>query len=305
MKLPKLPVPLAWLRRFRWKADERSRGTLGGVQLLRRKGQSLDFRGFAEYQPGTDLRHVDWKASARRGVAHRLLVREFEAEESIRIVLSLDFRDTMAFPASATKADRALALAWTIGAIGLMGDDRVVLHALFGGGPAKAREFRGAGEAHKLWRALHQLRDAPAGALHLAPLERDLPPASAWILLSDFYFADEDGPAKALREKIRAKRDSRRVLAIDLDSWPAEAPEPGAWRLEGPGRGDRSEVQLGAGEIEATRQKIEAVKSHVLTAGLFPESRGLVRWPWPRPGEPDDFWLRFRAQPQLRNLFVK
>ena len=42
-----------------------------------------------EYQPQDDMRHVDWKATAR---AQRMIVREFAAEDDRRVSIIFDSR---------------------------------------------------------------------------------------------------------------------------------------------------------------------------------------------------------------------
>lgn len=54
-----------------------------------RKGAGHDLFSMRDYQPQDDLRHIDWKATAR---SRRLTVREFTAEEERRISITLDTR---------------------------------------------------------------------------------------------------------------------------------------------------------------------------------------------------------------------
>ena len=58
----------------------------GHLQSFRR-GTSQDLFSLRDYQPQDDLRHIDWKATAR---AQRLTVREFTAEDERRITIILD-----------------------------------------------------------------------------------------------------------------------------------------------------------------------------------------------------------------------
>ena len=57
-----------------------------------RHGQGMDFDDLRHYEPGDDVRHIDWKVSARRGTTHTRLYRE-EKEHAVTMVL--DLRDTM------------------------------------------------------------------------------------------------------------------------------------------------------------------------------------------------------------------
>ena len=58
----------------------------GRVASLRR-GAGHDLFSLRDYQPRDDLRHIDWKATAR---ARRLTVREFTSEDERRITIVLD-----------------------------------------------------------------------------------------------------------------------------------------------------------------------------------------------------------------------
>jgi uncharacterized protein (DUF58 family) len=55
-----------------------------------RRGVGQDLFSLRDYQPQDDLRHIDWKATAR---SRHLTVREFSAEDERRITIVLDTRD--------------------------------------------------------------------------------------------------------------------------------------------------------------------------------------------------------------------
>lgn len=60
----------------------------GRIPSLRR-GAGHDLFSMRDYQPQDDLRHIDWKATAR---SRRLTVREFTSEDERRIAIVLDTR---------------------------------------------------------------------------------------------------------------------------------------------------------------------------------------------------------------------
>jgi uncharacterized protein (DUF58 family) len=62
-----------------------------GQTTSMRRGAGQDLLMLRDYQARDDLRHIDWKATAR---AHRLTVREFAAEDERRITIVLDTRLT-------------------------------------------------------------------------------------------------------------------------------------------------------------------------------------------------------------------
>jgi uncharacterized protein (DUF58 family) len=60
----------------------------GRIPSLRR-GAGHDLFSMRDYQPQDDLRHIDWKATAR---SRRLTVREFTSEDERRVTIVLDTR---------------------------------------------------------------------------------------------------------------------------------------------------------------------------------------------------------------------
>lgn len=77
---------VAGIRRYRLLAIQR-RLRDAGVRQLRRRGQGTSFANLRDYVVGDDPRHVDWKATARRG---RTMVREYTVEQGQSVVLAVD-----------------------------------------------------------------------------------------------------------------------------------------------------------------------------------------------------------------------
>jgi uncharacterized protein (DUF58 family) len=72
-----------------------------GKLVAARRGSGQDLLALRDYQPQDDLRHVDWKATAR---ARRLIVREFAAEDDKRVTIAFDTRIRRAENANAKDA---------------------------------------------------------------------------------------------------------------------------------------------------------------------------------------------------------
>ncbi|MBI3268285.1 MAG: DUF58 domain-containing protein [Planctomycetes bacterium] len=64
-----------------------------GERAGARRGGRVEFVGHHRYAPGDEFRYVDWNAYARTG---RLFVKEFAAEEGLRLELALDATGSMA-----------------------------------------------------------------------------------------------------------------------------------------------------------------------------------------------------------------
>jgi len=85
-------------------------GTVGS-RLGRRAGSSIDFQDYREYQPGDDLRFIDWGIYAR---SDRLSIKLFREEVTPHLDLVLDGSRSMSMegkPAASAKIAGLLATA--------------------------------------------------------------------------------------------------------------------------------------------------------------------------------------------------
>ena len=85
-------------------------GLFVGLHRSPFKGFSVEFSEYRAYQPGDDLRLVDWRAFAR---SDRYYVKEFEEETNLRFYLCVDSSASMGYPPDGplTKFDYAATLA--------------------------------------------------------------------------------------------------------------------------------------------------------------------------------------------------
>src|SRR3954471_20015456 len=79
---------------------------LAGGTLSQRAGSSLEFREHREYEPGDDLRHIDWNAYAR---SDQLMVKLYHEEVTPHLDLLVDGSRSMAL--EEPKAAAALGVA--------------------------------------------------------------------------------------------------------------------------------------------------------------------------------------------------
>jgi uncharacterized protein (DUF58 family) len=77
---------LAGVKRFRWLAVHHRLATVG-VRDARRRGEGRSFARLRDYAVGDDPRHIDWKATARRG---HPITREFTVEQSQTVFILVD-----------------------------------------------------------------------------------------------------------------------------------------------------------------------------------------------------------------------
>jgi hypothetical protein len=85
-----------------------------GAYLSKLKGRGMEFDEARLYQPGDDIRTIDWRVTARTGKTHTKVFRE---ERERPVFISVDYRPTMAFATrgvfkSVQAAKLAALLAW-------------------------------------------------------------------------------------------------------------------------------------------------------------------------------------------------
>jgi uncharacterized protein (DUF58 family) len=87
-------TPERVLRRLEWRVIRRLDGRLQGDHRTLFRGSGIDVAGLREYQPGDDLRHVDWNVTARMDSPY---VREYVEDREVTAWLLLDRSPSMGF----------------------------------------------------------------------------------------------------------------------------------------------------------------------------------------------------------------
>lgn len=296
-----LPLSNAELQQYRLQLDRRVPTVPPGERLMRKRGQSLEFREYDAYQPGDDVRFIDWRLSLSRGAPWEMWKKTFDTEEAARIVVSVDQSATL--DAASGKSTIAAWLAEAVSRVALLGRDHVVLHRMWTRG-----EDEFASGTDSAWRgrlselrgpaAVAGLRDqfgdsADAGSRvgdsttgDLSSVVRFLKPGVIWLIVSDFLAPPEC--LQQLAASVSAARQRRAVVAvIELDSWPwerariAERPV----RVAGPGIGldeDRLRFDVQNDLLERITQKIDANRDTFFRRVPLGSLRS--RWAWPVGG---------------------
>lgn len=197
------------------------------------KGRGMDFDEVRAYQPGDDVRNIDWRVTARTGHPHTKLYRE-ERERPVLLMVdlgaSMRFGTRVAFK-SVLAARAAALLAWSA-----VGHGDRIGGVIFAGN--EHTEVRPVGRNHGVLRIVRALcalhaqdaqpekhREQLGRALtRLAQITR---PGSLVFLLSDFM--DLDPGAETIL--IRLKQHNDLVLGLVYDRLEAEAPLPGRYRI--------------------------------------------------------------------------
>lgn len=103
------PEFVAALSRLRLHAGQVPRGGRHAEQGSAQLGAGMEFRDYRSYQPGDDIRRIDWNFYQRSG---RLFLRLFEEERDLPVYILLDHSDSMFFedPPRANAAKQAAAI---------------------------------------------------------------------------------------------------------------------------------------------------------------------------------------------------
>jgi uncharacterized protein (DUF58 family) len=212
-------------------ARRRTAALRSGASTSRWRGRGVDFRESRIYQAGDEIRHMDWRVTARSGKPHTKL---FEEEREQGLLLALDLNPGMRFGTrvrfKSVQAARAAALlAWMASAAG----DRVGALG-FGGGIEG--EVKPAGGRRGVLQVLRALRDwdAAAQASVQSPLSRALVrvrrllrPGMRLVLLSDGFSTDAD--AALLLPQLAARHEV--TVVVLRDALELAAPPPGRYAV--------------------------------------------------------------------------
>lgn len=219
---PPLPPPLAPLNM----SEVEALGTLPlrarlladaigvGGHRSRRKGASVEFADYRDYQPGDDLRRVDWRLFGR---TDRLQVRDAHEETPLRVQLLLDVSASMSFssrPGLMTKLDVSRTVLAAIAlltqrqrdacGVALLGDE-VLHYAPPSASPSRLRGVWGALETPSLARK-------SALAQTLGQVAEIAPARCLFVLASDFY--EEPADLAGIAGRLRFERHDLLALHV-------------------------------------------------------------------------------------------
>jgi uncharacterized protein (DUF58 family) len=116
-------TPERLLRRLEWRVIRRLDGRLQGDYRTMFRGSGVDVADLREYEPGDDVRHIDWNVTARTDVAH---VRTFLEDRELTAWLLLDRSPSMGFgPAARPKETVLVEMAIALARVLTRGGNRV------------------------------------------------------------------------------------------------------------------------------------------------------------------------------------
>ena len=206
------PELLYALRNLPLAARQAAEGFLAGAHASRRQGAGMEFSQYRPYQPGDDLRRLDWRLAAR---SDKYFLRESEVDTSLTVNLVLDASASMNHrdDNGLTKLDYARLLLAALAYLAQKQGDAVGLTIL---SPSGLQHFPARADTRQLPRLYHALEVAEATGTFpdtatLAPLTARRQRALT-VCVSDLY--EEAGEINHLLARLRAT--SGDVLLLHL-----------------------------------------------------------------------------------------
>lgn len=211
------------------------RARQAGQYVSRLRGRGMEFDESRPYQPGDDVRNMDWRVTARIGKPYS---KQFHEERERPVLIGVDARAPMFFATRgrfkwAQAQHLAALLAWTA----LQGGDRVGGELFTDDGFRQFRPRRGKAALLHFLKALADQPRSSAWRLHslvepMRRMRRTAHPGSLVAFISDFRGFDKE----AEQQLVRMARHNDLVL-IQVHDWlEARLPEEGFYRL---GDGER------------------------------------------------------------------
>lgn len=254
--------------------NPRAEAERGGALLSAFKGRGMEVDEVRPYQPGDDVRAIDWRVTARTGRAHTKVFRE---ERERPVIVCADFRAAMFFATrgrfkSVAAARAAALLAWAAQQRG----DRVGGLLFSEAGHVEVKPRLGRGGLLPLLKAVaEQSARAPAprpgeaaraADQALQRLTRVTRPGSQVFVLSDFRL-----PPGGERLLAQLARHSRVWLFFVHDPFEAALPPPGRYRLSD----GIEELTLDAGDHSAAAYYRERFEAHRETLARLARRAGM------------------------------
>jgi uncharacterized protein (DUF58 family) len=182
-------LPAQLLRRIEFKVLKRLDGFLFGDYTGVFYGPSLDLAEVREYQPGDEVRRMDWNVTARSG---RLHVRQYREEREVTVWMIVDLSGSMNFGTRRVlKRDQALEFAALVAMIVTRKGDKVGAVGVCESGVTMIPPGNGRNQALKIVGGLMRNVGGAAGKLEkledaIEQVERTIKRRGLLFVISDF-----------------------------------------------------------------------------------------------------------------------
>ena len=231
-------------------AHTRSIAGISGLHLSKMRGRGIDFEEFRPYQPGDDIRLIDWRVTARTS---RPFTKVFREERERPVIIAVDQTRNMYFGSqvafkSVIAAQTAAVFCW----LAIDNGDRVggLVYSDVDASLVRPKRSRRSAlhllnQIHLYNQQLYSIRDStqqqlanpdfkPGLAHALGRIRRITKPGSTLYIISDFVSLDE----MAVRYLNQLSRNNNVICCLVYDALEETLPVPGIYSItDGKARG--------------------------------------------------------------------
>ncbi len=244
------------VRRLEIRARRRVDDLFGGQYHSAFKGQGIEFAEVREYQPGDEVRTIDWNVTARTGHPH---IKRFTEERQLTVILTVDCSQSTAF-GSVKRSKHQLAC--EVGAVLTLAagrnNDRVGLQVFGSEHLTDTESFHlrpSKGKKHAR-RIIRELIDATPGQSQfnlcdaLRELGRTHRRRAILFVMSDFLSGLNNKDEPDWAKPMRMLAQKHEVVAIQLtDPLEFELPKAGVIRMHDPMTGKRFTIDTSSRRV--------------------------------------------------------
>jgi uncharacterized protein (DUF58 family) len=108
------------VRRLQLRSRRMVNGDMLGAYRTTCKGSGLVYSDLREYQPGDDVKHIHWKATAR---TDKVVVKSYDEERQLRVLIAVDISSSLTAPLHSPLRERALEFTSLIATLAQKGND--------------------------------------------------------------------------------------------------------------------------------------------------------------------------------------
>ncbi|MFO1008992.1 MAG: DUF58 domain-containing protein [Planctomycetota bacterium] len=266
-----VPELMARVRQIEIRTHRLVNTALSGGYRSTFRGSGLEFSEVRAYQPGDEVRRIDWNVTARTGDAY---IKTYAEERELTLHLLVDTSRSMDFGSHGwTKRETAAQFAALISFVAIRHQDRVGL-LLFGDTPGLHLPAKKGGQ-HVL-RIVREVIAAPADArgsdlgAALEHAQRVLRRRSIVFVVGDFLAPEaKDAGGKSWVDRLAELSQRHDVIAVRaFDPFEEELPVAGIVPMEELETGRRIELDTRSNDVRAAWADRAKTRRAALIAGL-------------------------------------
>ncbi len=257
-------LPAQLLRRIEFKVLKRLDGFLFGDYTGIFYGPSLDLAEVREYQPGDEVRRMDWNVTARSGKLH---VRQYREEREVTVWMIVDLSGSMNFGTRRVlKRDEALEFAALVASVITRRGDKIGAVGVSESGLVMVPPRNGRNQAFEIVGRLMGLGPKAQGALGkfekledaLEQVERSIKRRGLVFVVSDFISSQNPALTEPAWVRPLGRLAQRHdVIGVRVsDPAERELPKVGGLRFRDPESGREVWIDTGDPRVRAAHARL-------------------------------------------------